>query len=504
MTSYRIETDSMGPIRVPADRYYGAQTARSLVHFAIGRDTMPRPILRAFGLLKKAAALTNHELGLLPADKTRWIVQAADEVIAGTLDAHFPLRIWQTGSGTQTNMNANEVIANRAIELAGGVLGSKKPVHPNDDVNMSQSSNDTFPTAMHIAAAEEIVHRLLPSVTALRDTLATKAEQFRDIVKIGRTHLMDAVPLTLGQEFSGYVAQLDLSLQAIQAILPMLYQLALGGTAVGTGLNAHPEFAERSARKIAELTGLPFVSAPNKFQSLAGHEALSSASGSLKTLAAALMKLANDIRWLASGPRCGLGELILPENEPGSSIMPGKVNPTQSEALTMVCVQVFGNDAAIGFAASQGNFELNVFKPVIIHNFLHSVRLLTDACRSFREHCAADLPETDYEALTYHLNPETGMIEVVHHPLPVKANASIRPGITPNLQQINHFLNNSLMLVTALNRHIGYDNAAKIAKAAHKNGTTLREEDIKSGLLTGERFDEIVRPERMTRPGIEG
>ena len=504
MPEYRIETDSMGPIRVPADRYYGAQTARSLVHFAIGRDTMPRPMIRAFGLLKKAAALTNHDLGLLTTEKTTWITQAADEVIAGKLDDHFPLRVWQTGSGTQTNMNTNEVIANRAIELAGGVLGSKKPVHPNDDVNMSQSSNDTFPTAMHIAAAEEVVHRLLPHITALRDTLATKAEQFRDIVKIGRTHLMDAVPLTLGQEFSGYVAQLDLSLQAIQATLPLLYELALGGTAVGTGLNAHPEFAERSAAKIAQLTGLPFVSAPNKFQSLAGHEALTFASGALKTLAAALLKIANDVRWLASGPRCGLGELTLPENEPGSSIMPGKVNPTQSEAMTMVCVQVIGNDAAIGVAASQGNFELNVFKPVIIHNFLHSVRLLADACRSFREHCAADLPETDYEALNYHLNPETNMIEVDHEPLPTKANGTIRPGITANPQQIGHFLNNSLMLVTALNRHIGYDNAAKIAKAAHKNGTTLREEAVKSGLLTAERFDEIVRPERMTRPGVEG
>jgi fumarate hydratase class II len=519
MTEYRTESDSMGPIRVPADRYYGAQTARSLVHFAVGTDTMPRPLIRAFGLLKKAACLVNHDLGLFkpkPADKlgveakVKAIVAAADEVIAGALDDHFPLRVWQTGSGTQTNMNANEVIANRAAEIAGQPRGDKSAVHPNDDVNMSQSSNDTFPTAMHIAAAEEVVHRLLPSVTALRDTLEGKAKQFEGIVKIGRTHLMDAVPLTLGQEFGGYVAQLGYGIAAVELTLPMLYELALGGTAVGTGLNAHPEFARRAARQIAELTGLPFTSAPNKFQALAGHEPLVFASGALKTLAAALMKIANDIRWLASGPRCGLGELTIPENEPGSSIMPGKVNPTQSEAMTMVCVQVMGNDAAIGFAASQGNFELNVFKPVIIHNFLHSVRLLADACRSFREHCAADLPETDYQGLDYFTNPETGMVEVDQSKLRPKVGGAVRPGITANEKQIRAFLNNSLMLVTALNRHIGYDAAAKIAKAAHQEGTTLREAAVRlapllkdGSPLTGELFDQIVRPEKMTGPGAD-
>jgi fumarate hydratase class II len=473
MAATRIETDTMGKIEVPNDRYYGAQTARSLIHFAIGDDRMPRAVIRAFGILKKAAAQTNAGLGLLPKEKLALVEKAADEVIAGTLDGHFPLRIWQTGSGTQTNMNVNEVISNRAIEMAGGEMGSKKPVHPNDDVNMSQSSNDTFPTAMHIAAAEEVIHRLLPSVKELRQTLNTKAEAFANIVKIGRTHLMDAVPLTLGQEFSGYVAQIDFSLKAIDQTLPGLHELALGGTAVGTGLNAHPEFAVRVAKQIAELTKLPFVTAPNKFAALGGHEALVSASGSLKTLATALMKMANDVRWLASGPRCGLGELIIPENEPGSSIMPGKVNPTQSEAMTMVCVQVMGNDATIGFAASQGNFELNVFKPVIIHNFLHSVRLLTDACHMFNEHCAE--------------------------------------GIEPNAKQITAHLNNSLMLVTAMNRHIGYDAAAKIAKTAHANGTTLRDEAVKlapplkdgSGNLTAEKFDQIVRPEKMTKPGTE-
>src|SRR3954471_5119045 len=436
MPEFRTETDSMGPIRVPADRYYGAQTARSLVHFAVGADTMPRPVLRAFGVLKKAAALTNRDLGLLKSDKADLVAKAADEVIAGTLDDHFPLRVWQTGSGTQTNMNVNEVVSNRAIEMAGGVMGSKKPVHPNDDVNMSQSSNDTFPTAMHIAAAEEVVHRLIPSVQALRDALAAKAKEFEGVVKIGRTHLMDAVPLTLGQEFGGYVAQIDYGLQAVKAALPMLYELALGGTAVGTGLNAHPEFAVRVAKKIAELTGLPFVTAPNKFQGLAGHEPLVFASGALKTLAAGLMKIANDVRWLASGPRCGLGELTIPENEPGSSIMPGKVNPTQSEAMTMVCVQVMANDVAVGLAASQGNFELNVFKPVLIHNFLHSVRLLADACRSYREHCAADMPENDYEALEYFTNPDTGMVEVDQSKLRPKANAATRPGIAADEKQI--------------------------------------------------------------------
>jgi fumarate hydratase class II len=511
MSAFRLESDSMGKIRVPADRYFGAQTARSLTHFAIGADTMPRPVIRAFGTLKKAAALVNHDLGLfkpkptgLPVDaKVKVIAQAADEVIAGQLDDHFPLRVWQTGSGTQTNMNANEVIANRAAEIAGRERGDKAAVHPNDDVNMSQSSNDTFPTAMHIAAAEEIVHRLVPEVTRLRDTFAAKATEFDAIVKIGRTHLMDAVPLTLGQEFGGYVAQLDYGLAAVQQALPAVYELALGGTAVGTGLNAHPEFADRSARKIAELTGLPFVTAPNKFQALAGHEPLVAASGALKVLAVALTKIANDVRWLASGPRCGLGEITIPENEPGSSIMPGKVNPTQSEAMTMACVQVLGNDAAIGFAAAQGHFELNVFKPVIIHNFLHSVRLLTDACRSYREHCAADMPETDYEALEYAVSPETGLLEVDQSKIRPKAGGKVRPGIAANRKQIGHYLHNSLMLVTALNRHIGYDNAAKIAKAAHQNGTTLKEEAVKSGLLTAEQFDQWVRPETMIRPGAE-
>ena len=517
MTDFRFESDSMGRIRVPAGVYYGAQTARSLTHFAIGADTMPRPLVRAFGVLKKAALAVNADLGLFKpkpgdklavAEKLAHLHAAADEVIAGHLDDHFPLRVWQTGSGTQTNMNANEVIANRATALAGGTLGDKTWVHPNDDVNMSQSSNDTFPTAMHVAAVEELTHRLIPSVTALRDVLALKATEFAGIVKIGRTHLMDAVPLTLGQEFGGYVAQLDLSLAAVKATLPLLYELALGGTAVGTGLNAHPEFAARSAAKIAALTGLPFVTAPNKFAALAGHEALAFASGALKTLAGALMKIANDVRWLASGPRCGLGELTLPENEPGSSIMPGKVNPTQSEALTMVCVQVMGNDAAIGFAASQGNFELNVFKPVIIHNFLHSVRLLTDACRSFREHCAADVPETDYEALEYATSRDTGMVEVDQSRLTAKPGGKVRPGIEANEKQIAKFLHESLMLVTALNRHIGYDAAATIAKTAHHNGTTLREEalklapPLKDGTpLTGAKFDEIVNPEAMTRPG---
>jgi len=510
MAEFRLESDSMGQIRVPADRYYGAQTARSLTHFAIGSDVMPRSLIRAFGILKKAAAQVNLGLGLFrdkPSDliavaaKVPAIFRACDEVIAGTLDAHFPLRIWQTGSGTQTNMNANEVIANRAAELCGVPRGDKYGVHPNDDVNLSQSSNDTFPTAMHIAAVEEIVHKLIPGVTELRDVFAAKSAEFEGIVKIGRTHLMDAVPLTLGQEFSGYVAQLDYGIAAVKLSLPMLYELALGGTAVGTGLNAHPEFAVRSAKAIAEITGLPFVTAPNKFQALAGHEPMVFASGALKTLAAALMKIANDIRWLASGPRCGLGELTIPENEPGSSIMPGKVNPTQSEAMTMVCVQVMGNDAAIGFAASQGNFELNVFKPVIIHNFLHSVRLLTDACRSFREHCAADMAETDYENLEYCTNPDTGRVEVDQSKIRAKSPMTIRKGIDADRKQIAGYLQNSLMLVTALNRHIGYDAAAKIAKTAHRNGTTLREEALASGLLTGQQFDAWVRPETMTAPG---
>ena len=496
MPEYRMETDSMGPIRVPADRYFGAQTARSLTHFAIGGDTMPRAVIRAFGILKKAAALVNRDLKLLSPEKCDLICKAADEVIAGKLDDHFPLRIWQTGSGTQTNMNVNEVISNRAIEMAGGAMGSKKPVHPNDDVNMSQSSNDTFPTAMHIAAVEEIVRRLVPSVTALADTFAAKADEFKDIVKLGRTHLMDAVPLTLGQEFSGYVAQTEYGLKAIDAALPLLYELALGGTAVGTGLNAHPQFAARVADQIASLTGLPFVTAPNKFQALAGHEPLAFASGALKALAAGLMKIANDIRWLASGPRCGLGELTIPENEPGSSIMPGKVNPTQSEAMTMVCVQVMANDVAVGIAASQGNFELNVFKPVLIHNFLHSVRLLTDACRSFREHCAADMLETDYEALEYGVGADSGMVEVDQSKLVWKGGKT-RKGIDANRKQISAYLNNSLMLVTALNRHIGYDKSAEIAKKAHHEGTTLKEAALALGYLTEAEYDSMVVPEDM-------
>jgi fumarate hydratase, class II len=455
----RTETDSMGAIDVPADRYWGAQTQRSLRYFAIGDDVMPREMIRAIGILKKAAAIVNQQLGKLPADKSDLIVRATDEVIAGKLDDHFPLRIWQTGSGTQTNMNANEVIANRAIELAGGVLGSKEPVHPNDHVNMSQSSNDTFPTAMHIAAVEEIHHQLLPKVEALKDALAAKQQAFATIIKIGRTHLMDAVPLTLGQEFSAYVSQLEKDIVRIQATLPDLYELAIGGTAVGTGLNTHPEFADRVAQQIANLTGLPFVTAPNKFAALAAHDAIAMTSGALKTLAGSLMKIANDLRWMGSGPRCGLGELLLPANEPGSSIMPGKVNPTQCEAMTMVCVQVLGNDAAIGIAATQGNFELNVFKPLMIFNLLHSIRLLADACATF----------TDYLVV----------------------------GIQPNLQQIQHFLTNSLMLVTALNPHIGYDNAAQVAKKAYAENKTLREACLELGFLSGEDFDRLVRPEEM-------
>jgi len=458
----RTESDSMGKMQVPADRYYGAQTARSLIHFAIGGDTMPAALIRAFGILKKAAALVNQDLGKLSAEKARLIAQAADEVIAGKLNDHFPLRIWQTGSGTQTNMNVNEVISNRAIEVAGGVMGSKKPIHPNDDVNMSQSSNDTFPTAMSIAAATETARRLLPAVKKLRDVLLAKSLEFADIVKIGRTHLQDATPLTFGQEFSGWVNMLDRDGARIAVALDGLYDLAIGGTAVGTGLNAHPEFAERAARKIAELTGLPFRSHPNKFTALASHDEIVFASGALKTLAASLMKIANDIRWLASGPRCGLGELTLPENEPGSSIMPGKVNPTQAEAVTMVAVQVMGNDAAIGFAGSQGNFELNVFKPVMIFNYLHSVELLADVCNSFVEHCVQ--------------------------------------GIEVNREQVDKYVKNSLMLVTALSPKIGYDNAAKVAHTAHHEHLSLREAAIKLGVLSGGEFDALVHPEDMTHP----
>jgi fumarate hydratase, class II len=459
----RVESDSMGKIEVPADHYWGAQTQRSLIHFAIGHETMPRSLIRAIGILKKAAAEVNQQLGKLDQAKTDLIVHAADEVISGQLDSEFPLRIWQTGSGTQTNMNANEVISNRAIQLAGGEMGSKKPIHPNDHVNMSQSSNDTFPTAMHIAAAEQITHRLLPAIATLRDSLERKGTEFDGIVKIGRTHLMDAVPLTLGQEFSGYVAQLEQDIARIRAALPDLLQLAIGGTAVGTGLNTHPEFADRCATRIAELSGLPFSAAVNKFAALAAHDSLVMVSGALKTLACSLMKIANDIRWMGSGPRCGLAELSLPENEPGSSIMPGKVNPTQSEAMTMVCVQVMGNDAAIGFAGSQGNFELNVFKPVMIHNLLQSVTLLSDACGLFAKYCI--------------------------------------DGIQANRAQIEHYVASSLMLVTALSPHIGYDNAAKVAKLAHDQGTTLREACERLGFLKSSEFDRLVRAENMIQPG---
>jgi len=460
--SMRVESDSMGTINVPSDKYYGAQTARSLANFDIGGEKMPREIIHAFGILKKAAALANHRLGLLDETTRDLIVAAADEVIAGKLADHFPLVVWQTGSGTQSNMNVNEVISNRAIEMAGGTMGSKKPVHPNDHVNMSQSSNDTYPTAMHIAAVEALENYLFPRVEVLRNTLHAKSEEFMDVVKIGRTHLQDATPLTLGQEISGWVAQIDYAVAAIKASLPQLRELALGGTAVGTGLNAHPDYAVTVAGEIATLTGQDFVTGPNKFALLAGHDAFVGTSGALKQLAVAFMKIANDVRWLASGPRSGLGEITIPENEPGSSIMPGKVNPTQSEAMTMVVAHVMGNDAAIGFAASQGNFELNVFKPVIAYNFLQSVRLLADSARSFNDNCAI--------------------------------------GIEPDRTRIKQLVDQSLMLVTALNRRIGYDNAAKIAKTAHKNGTTLREEAINLGLLTGEEFDAEVKPEQMVGP----
>ncbi|MBM9548701.1 class II fumarate hydratase [Leptospira sp. 201903074] len=455
----RIETDSMGEIEVDATRYWGAQTERSLHHFRIGTDKFPREMIRALGILKKSAAQTNLELGILSAEKTDLIAKAADEVIAGTLDDHFPLAVWQTGSGTQTNMNVNEVISNRAIEIAGGVLGSKNPIHPNDDVNKAQSSNDTFPTAMHIACAESLVHKLIPALQTLHDTLEQKTKDFAGIIKIGRTHLQDATPLTLGQEFSGYVQQLKYSVERIERVLPSVYRLALGGTAVGTGLNTHPEFAVKAAAAIAKETGLPFVSAENKFEALATHDSLVEVSGVLKTIACSLMKIANDIRWLASGPRCGIGEISIPENEPGSSIMPGKVNPTQSEAMTMVAAQVIGNDVAVNVGGSSGNFELNVFKPLIIFNVLNSIRLLADSTVSFEEHCAR--------------------------------------GIEPNLETIEHNLKNSLMLVTALNPHIGYDKAAKIAKTAHKEKSTLKEAGIQLGILTAEQFDEWVKPEEM-------
>jgi fumarate hydratase class II len=461
----RRERDTMGPVEVPADRYWGAQTQRSLEHFRIGEDRMPREVIRALGLLKRACALVNRDLGLLPGDKAAAIVAAADEVATGALDDHFPLSVWQTGSGTQSNMNANEVIANRAIERLGGELGSKRPIHPNDDVNMSQSSNDTFPTAMHVAAVIEIRDRLLPAAGRLRGTLDAKARAFADIVKIGRTHLQDAVPLTLGQEVSGWVSQLDHARTALEAGLAPLHELAIGGTAVGTGLNAPPGFGERVAATLAALSGHPFVSAANKFAALAAHDALVAAHGALKVLAAALTKIANDVRWLASGPRSGIGELRIPENEPGSSIMPGKVNPTQAEALTMVCAQVFGNDVAVTVGGASGNFELNVYKPLIIRNVLHSTRLLADACDSFEAHCAR--------------------------------------GIEPDHARIREHVARSLMLVTALAPRLGYDRAAEIAKKAHAEGLTLREAASGLGYLTVEEFDRLVRPEAMIGPGRE-
>jgi fumarate hydratase class II len=458
----RIESDSMGEIAVASNVYWGAQTQRSLLHFDIGRETMPPELIRAFGILKKAAALVNQDLGKLPADKAKLIVQAADEVISGKLQDQFPLRVWQTGSGTQTNMNVNEVISNRAIEMSGGKMGSKQPIHPNDHVNMSQSSNDTFPAAMHIAAAERVKNVLIPAVKSVRDALAAKTKQFNDVVKIGRTHLQDAVPLTIGQEFGGWVSLLDRDIKRLEQVLDGLYDLAIGGTAVGTGLNTHPEFAERAAKKVAELTGLPFRSHPNKFAALSAHDEIVFAQGALETLAASFMKISNDIRWLASGPRCGLGELSIPENEPGSSIMPGKVNPTQAEAMTMICAQVHGATAAIGFAGSQGNFELNVYKPVIIYNFLQSVTLLADACHGYVE---------------YMVN-----------------------GIEVDRAKVDWYVKNSLMLVTALAPKIGYDKAAKIAHTAHVEHTSLKEAALKLGYLSAEDFDQLMKPEKMTHP----
>jgi fumarate hydratase, class II len=462
MTGSRFETDSLGPIEVPADRYWGAQTQRSLDHFSIGEpsaDRMPMEVVRGLALLKKASAIVNADRGLLERSLADGIVAAADEILDGKLDDHFPLFVWQTGSGTQTNMNVNEVISNRAIEIAGGELGSKVPIHPNDHVNMSQSSNDTFPTAMHLAAAQQLVERALPAVRALRDALDAKATAWADIVKIGRTHLQDAVPLTLGQEFSGYVGQLDDDLERLEQTLPHLYELAIGGTAVGTGLNAPDGFGDACATTIAELTGLPFVAAPNRFAALAANDAIVHTSGALATLAASLMKIANDIRWLGSGPRAGIGELRLPENEPGSSIMPGKVNPTQSEAMTMVVAQVFGNDTAIKVAGSQGNFELNVYKPVMVRNLLHSIRLLTDVCDTFRRFCVE--------------------------------------GLEPDRERIEQLVHRSLMLVTALAPKIGYDKAAEIAKKAHGEGTTLKEAALTLGYLTEAEYDDMVVPEKM-------
>ena len=459
---FRMESDSMGSIKVPTDKYYGAQTARSLMNFKIGGERFPAELIRALAIVKKAAALTNLELGTLTKEKCDLILQAAEEVIEGKLNDHFPLVVWQTGSGTQTNMNVNEVISNRAIEISGGVMGSKKPIHPNDDVNKAQSTNDAFPTSIHVAAVEEIHRRLIPMVTKLRDALDEKAKAFKNIIKIGRTHLMDATPLTLGQEFSGYAHQLTRGLERINDSLKRLYEIPLGGTAVGTGLNTHPEYAVKVATKISDLTGKPFRTADNKFEAMAGKDALVEMHGILKTLAVSLIKISNDIRWLGSGPRCGIGEISLPENEPGSSIMPGKVNPTQCEAMTMVCAQVFGNDVTVNFAGASGNFELNVFMPVIAFNVLQSIKLLSDACESLAENCVV--------------------------------------GITANEQNIKKHLENSLMLVTALNPVIGYDNAAKVAKKAHRENKTLKEAVIELGLLTSERFDEVVRPEKMIGP----
>ncbi len=461
---HRIETDSMGEIQVPANKYYGAQTARSIMNFKIGGERFPSEFICAMAIVKKAAAIINNELGTLPKEKLDLILLAADEVIEGKLNDHFPLVVWQTGSGTQTNMNVNEVISNRAIELAGGVIGSKKPIHPNDDVNKAQSTNDAFPTAIHVASVMEIHRRLIPMVTKLRDALDTKAKEFKEIIKIGRTHLMDATPLTLGQEFSGYAQQLTNGLDRIKDALKRLSEIPLGGTAVGTGLNTHPEYAVKVAAKISELTGNRFITAPNKFEAMAAKDALVEMSGVLKTLAASLMKIANDARWLGSGPRCGIGEISLPENEPGSSIMPGKVNPTQSEAMTMVCTQVFGNDVTINFAGSAGNFELNVFMPVIAFNILQSIKLIADSCESFTDHCVV--------------------------------------GIEANKVNIKKHLENSLMLVTSLNTVIGYDNAAKVAKKAHKENKTLKEAAMELGLLTSEKFDEVVRPEKMVGPKV--
>ena len=459
---FRSEKDTMGAVNVPIDAYWGAQTERSRNNFKIGGETLPQPLIEAMALVKKAAAITNAKLGRISDDKRDLIVQAADEIINGALRDQFPLVVWQTGSGTQSNMNMNEVLANRANELAGQSKGRYQPIHPNDDVNHAQSTNDSFPTAIRVAAARQIVYLLIPAVQKLRDTLASKSEQFAGIVKIGRTHLQDATPLTLGQEFSGYVSQLDHALIRLDAVLQGLYELPLGGTAVGTGLNAHPDYAEQVAQTLAALTDVPFVTAPNKFEALAARDAEVFASGALKTLAASLNKIANDVRWLASGPRCGIGELKIPENEPGSSIMPGKVNPTQSEAMTMVVAQVMGNDVTINMAGASGNFELNVFMPVIGYNLLQSIRLLADTCDSFNDHCAV--------------------------------------GIEPVTEKIDYFLHNSLMLVTALNRHVGYENAAKIAKTAYKENKTLKQVAVELGLLTDAQFDEWVKPEAMTSP----